>query len=231
MAGDWIKMRVGLWTHPKVVTLSSRLRVTRCHTIGALHCVWGIADQHADESGQIEMSADALDSLCETPGMTAAMAGVGWISLAGESLQFVDYQAHNGVTGKSRAEASRRQRASRNRHAPVTKKRDQRRGEKKREEKKSIPLPPSLDTPDFREAWAEWESHRQETRKPLTPTSVKRQFADLVKIGVVRSVAAIRHSIAKGYQGIFEPDAKRASGPGTDEVKQGYMDFVNETPR
>jgi len=60
--------------------------------------------------------------------------------------------------------------------------------------------------PDFlKKPWAEWEQHRQEKKKPLTPLAKKKQLAALVEMGEARAVAAINHSIANGYQGIFEP--------------------------
>jgi hypothetical protein len=117
---NWIKMRCNLWTHPKVVTLSSQLSVTRVTAIGALHGAWSIADQHADENGRIEMSADALDLLIETPGFCTALRKIGWLIIGEDALQFTDYQEHNGTTGKSRADAQKRQRASRIRHNSVT---------------------------------------------------------------------------------------------------------------
>ena len=145
MAGDWIKMRVCLWTHPKVVTVASRLSVTKTHAIGALYCAWCIADQHANKNGHISMTADALDSLCEMPGLTAAMASVGWMTLGETSLQFVSYQEHNGATAKQRASANKRQKLSRSRHGRVTVRRDKSvtREEKRREEKKEEKDPPT----------------------------------------------------------------------------------------
>lgn len=61
---------------------------------------------------------------------------------------------------------------------------------------------------DFAQAWGRWEQHRRETGKKLTPTSVKLQFKKLAAIGEARAVRAIDHSIANGYQGIFEPTGR-----------------------
>ncbi len=74
-------------------------------------------------------------------------------------------------------------------------------------------IPGSLDTPEFRAAWQEWLTHRKEKRQKLTPTAIKRQLATLEKMGVKRATAAIEHSVANGYTGIFEPDpAKQSTG-------------------
>jgi hypothetical protein len=66
-------------------------------------------------------------------------------------------------------------------------------------------LPDVLNNDVFLEAWADWVRHRSEIRKPLKPTTIKKQLKKLAAMGVVRAVAAIEHSIANGYQGLFEP--------------------------
>lgn len=68
------------------------------------------------------------------------------------------------------------------------------------------PLPFSSSA--FAEAWARWTQHRRETRKPVTPTSARQQFKKLAEIGEARAIQAIDHSIANGYQGIFEPTTR-----------------------
>ncbi len=157
MAGDWIKMRVSLWTHPKVVTLSSQLCVTRAHAIGALHCAWSIADQHADENGRVNLTPESLDQLTETKGFSSAMIKIGWIVLSEDSMQFVNYQEHNSTTAKKRADAQNRQRLSRTRHKTVTTKRDKSvTREEKRREEKNTPQSPTNDSDDFGAFWSVW---------------------------------------------------------------------------
>ena len=67
-----------------------------------------------------------------------------------------------------------------------------------------IALPPSLDSPAFREALKTWFSHRREIRKPVTPTSTEHLLRDLEAIGSERAIAAIKHSIVHGWIGVFE---------------------------
>ncbi len=73
----------------------------------------------------------------------------------------------------------------------------------------------SLDTPSipfpsvaFSEAWRDWLQHRIEIKKKLTPTSIKQQFRNFAEWGEERSIAAIRHTIGNGWQGIFEPSGQ-----------------------
>lgn len=70
-------------------------------------------------------------------------------------------------------------------------------------------IPDSLDTPDFRAAWAEWERHRAEMRHKLTPTSTRQQLRRLEDMGHDNAISAIQHSIANGYRGIFPPNERR----------------------
>jgi hypothetical protein len=65
----------------------------------------------------------------------------------------------------------------------------------------------------FADAWARWGQHRRETHKPLTPTSTRQQLKKLAELGEDRAVRAIDHSIANGYQGIFEPTTRGNHAP------------------
>lgn len=77
------------------------------------------------------------------------------------------------------------------------------------EGKKGIetPFPQGLDSPEFADAWASWTRHRTELRKPLKPTQAAEQLKMLAGWGEPRAIAAIRHTIAMGWQGIREPEA------------------------
>ena len=66
-------------------------------------------------------------------------------------------------------------------------------------------LPDVLNNDAFLAAWADWVRHRSEIRKPLKPTTIRQQLKKLAAMGTLRAVAAIEHSIANGYQGLFEP--------------------------
>ena len=56
--------------------------------------------------------------------------------------------------------------------------------------------------------WNNWEQHRIEIKKKLTPTTKRQQLAKLAEMGEARAIAALKHSLAGGWQGIFEPDNK-----------------------
>ena len=65
-----------------------------------------------------------------------------------------------------------------------------------------------------KDLWADFIKHRKEIKKPLKPTSEKALLTKLKKwhdkgIDVNECVSA---SIENGWQGVFEPDAKRMNG-------------------
>jgi uncharacterized protein YdaU (DUF1376 family) len=62
-------------------------------------------------------------------------------------------------------------------------------------------------SPAFAEAWGKWRRHRSEIRKPLKPTMEAEQLAELAAMGELRAVACLLHTIAKGWQGLREPEA------------------------
>lgn len=91
----------------------------------------------------------------------------------------------------------------------------------KEEDKTEKPAAPALPfpSPEFAAAWASWAKHRAEIKKKLTPTSTTQQLQKLQEMGESRAIAAIQHSVASGYQGIFEPkgaalSAESEIGPG-----------------
>jgi biotin operon repressor len=83
----------------------------------------------------------------------------------------------------------------------------------KKKNARCAPLPENLDTEEFRDEWEAWQQHRREKQKPLTPTAADRQLATLSGMGVTRAVAAIRHSLSNGWQGLFEPKADAPAKP------------------
>lgn len=70
------------------------------------------------------------------------------------------------------------------------------------------------------ELWEEWVQHRKEKKKPLTPSGILKTIAQLAEYREqgISLKAAIDHSIANGYQGIFPP-ANKASGVSLKQFK------------
>jgi len=66
-------------------------------------------------------------------------------------------------------------------------------------------------SPEFKTAWREWEQHRREIRKKLTPTTRKRQLEQLGAMSEADAIQSIRQSVANGWTGLFEPKGKASS--------------------
>lgn len=75
----------------------------------------------------------------------------------------------------------------------------------------ALPEPPASWSPALCEAWQDWLAHRRETGHPIRPTGARQQLAGIESWGETVAIAAIRHSIAGGYQGLFEP--RQQGGP------------------
>jgi hypothetical protein len=65
----------------------------------------------------------------------------------------------------------------------------------------------------FSEVWARWVSHRSESKKKLSPSTIKTQLAKLAKWGENRAIAALENSLFHGWSGIFEPQGNIPSTP------------------
>ena len=66
-------------------------------------------------------------------------------------------------------------------------------------------FPENLRTDSFKSAWAEWENHRKEIKKKLTPSTVGKQLKKLSAMGEAKAIQSINDSITNGWQGLFEP--------------------------
>jgi hypothetical protein len=113
MAGDWIKMRAELHTHPKVVRIMSALHADKLRVIGGLHAVWCLFDAHS-EDGQLEgYTPEALDCMIGWDGFTEALAAVAWVEIGDGFLSLPRFDEHNGRSAKRRATETQRKREER----------------------------------------------------------------------------------------------------------------------
>lgn len=115
MAGDWIKMRMALRTHPKIVRISSALKADRLRTVGALHAVWSVFDEHSVDGILPGYTFKTMDDEIAWPGFSKAMGapGVEWIEETEHGLKMPRFQEHNGASAKTRATDSQRKRSAR----------------------------------------------------------------------------------------------------------------------
>jgi len=149
MAGDWIKMRLDLQTHPKVVRILSATKSDKFRVIGGLHAVWSVFDTHSSDGRLDGYTPDTLDHIIGWTGFAGAMISVGWLQADGdEALLLPEFDEHNGKSGKRRAEDQKRKRNDRKSPQSVrnlsAEDADEKltREEKRREDSKNPPNPP-----------------------------------------------------------------------------------------
>ena len=223
MAGDWIKMRIDLQTHPKVFRMVSALQADRLRIIGGLHIAWSIFDTHSSDGVLVGYTVEAMDAVVGWPGFTQAMIDVEWASVNdGGSLVMPRFDEHNGASAKRRANDSERKRNERK--SPVRNlsasdadslrtREEKRREEKKEQDQKqgagALSKNPKFDPLTAKpenvseKAWADWCQHRKEIRKPLTAKSCEQQAKAL--LGHASPDQVLATSISNGWTGIF-PD-------------------------
>jgi hypothetical protein len=111
---DWIKMRVDLRTHPKVVRMSSALRADKLRVIGGLFAVWSIFDAHSVDGVLEGYTFRAIDDELGWRGFAAQMATIEWlVERADQGLEAPRFEEHNGQSAKRRAMETERKRLER----------------------------------------------------------------------------------------------------------------------
>lgn len=125
MAGNWIKMRTDLHSHPKVVRIVSALHADICpqsvqlasekfRVIGGLHAVWSLFDAHSEDGSLVGYTPETLDATIGFPGLARAMAAVNWLTITTQALVLPEFDTHNGQSAKRRAQDADRKAAVRN---------------------------------------------------------------------------------------------------------------------
>lgn len=82
-----------------------------------------------------------------------------------------------------------------------------------------INYPECLDTPEVRQAVAEWLEHKRgkgEKYKTITSANAIFKNGDWQALGAAGFVYAVNHSIGANWSGIFPPKGKAATGPAND---------------
>lgn len=211
MAGDWIKMRTNLFTHPKVVRMASALKADTLRTVGGLMSVWCLFDSHSEDGCLEGYSPDVLDDQLRWAGFSTAMVAVGWLEYDPEiGLSLPRFDTHNGQSAKRRAQDADRKREVRKVSASEADKTGTRE-EKKREE---ISTPDGVDKatrsqrsrpadrPDdvSEGTWSDFLAIRKAKRAPLTATALEGIEREAGKAGLSLE-QALRECCTRGWQG------------------------------
>lgn len=217
MAGEWIKMGVGLRTHPKVVRMATMLKADRLRIVGGLHAVWGLFDMHSVEGHLDGYTCEVMDADLGWKGFSAAMVAIGWLEETAEGLSAPDYEEHNGPVAKRRAMETSRKGRSRKASAESPHETDdecghmsashadsmRNREEKRREEETPIAPKGAVDPPGFAEFWGSWPSTPRKVDRKKCGEKWKRSGFSAQLPAIVAHVEALKQS--KQWRDGFEP--------------------------
>jgi hypothetical protein len=248
MAGDWLKIEKATARKPEVCGIAGELGISLDEAFGICFRFWCWVDDNFTTNAA-SVSETSIDALVGRSGFAAAMKKVGWLESDEQGIKIPNFDRHLSKGAKTRGQTAKRVES----HAKN--KREKRYdanaesvsfalAEKRREdmntdmgvEKKSplivkaqpkTEIPEELDTPEFQATWAEWVQHRIELKKPMKPTSAKTLLKTLAKAGERKAIESITHSIANGWQGVFEPSAGAVGKQG--DMFSGIRSFMEDT--
>lgn len=229
--GDWIKMRLDLQSHPKVVRILSATQADKFRVIGGLHAVWAIFDTHSEDGLLHGYTPVALDHVIGWTGFAQAMMDVDWLSWDGsQTLSMPEFQEHNGQSAKRRAEDQKRKRDERKSPQSVRKVSEVNADKKRtREEKRrsNTPLTPQrgqvngFHLPDWvpSECWAAFVEMRQRIRKPMTTKAKELSLAklDALRNGGHDPRAVLEYAVMSSNQGLWPVPVGRGNATSTAE--------------
>lgn len=84
----------------------------------------------------------------------------------------------------------------------------------------------ALDCDEFWREWRDWCEHRREKRATLTKLTVKLQIEWCESIGLKRAIAAIKHTIFKGWAGLQEPVGRNGKPPPPEPNRPSAKDVA-----
>lgn len=218
MSDDWIKLRMNLWDHPKLVRIMSAicphdvgLPSAKCRIIGALARTWQIFDVHT-ENGELMGYTDlALDREVGIEGWSATLRSVGWLESMPEALVVPRFEEHNGKSAKRRAEETKRKRKAResaNRPQSTGQlsatDRTKSGPEKEKEKEKDIKnLSPAADAVDYAalETPPTWSQHRPKILAALADFNAGKVSQGWEPVSLTRLTYLIRSKHSAGWSG------------------------------
>lgn len=109
MAGEWVKMRADLFTHPKVFKIASALNKDELYVVGALLAFWSWAHSHAVDGRVDGATSHLIDRATRAPGLSDALVSVGWLEVDDSGITIPRFEAHNSDSAKERTLKNERQ--------------------------------------------------------------------------------------------------------------------------
>lgn len=210
MAGDWIKMRIDLQSHPKVVRILSATRADKFKTVGGLHAVWSVFDTHSEDGILHGYTPETLDHVIGWDGFAQAMIDVGWLRYDGaQTLAMPEFAEHNGQSARRRAEDQKRKRETRKtrpqsvRNLSAENADTKRTREEKRREVNPIVGLPENDTQKFTLFWKAWPASQRKVAKAECQKKWRSMKLDPLAEQIITHVEAMK--LKKQWRDGYEP--------------------------
>lgn len=232
MAGDWIKMRIELQSHPKIVRILSATQSDKFRVIGGLHAAWSVFDTHSEDGKLHGYTPDLMDHVIGWPGFSGALVAVGWLVFDGaETLSMPEFVEHNGKSGKRRAEDQKRKRESRKcpqivrNEAEEVADEKRTREEKRREDKNNTSAATPVGFAEF------WSAYPKKVGKIAALKAWKRCTADLGEVlNAINRQKLGTNWTKDGGQYIPNPATWINEGRWEDEEPRGTVTPIGWTP-
>lgn len=122
MAGNWLKVEVGLPEKAEVWEMAMTLGVDPDLVVGKLIKVWRWFDEHTEDGNAKSVTYFLIDHVAGLAGFGEAMSFAGWLVQSGKDLVLPNFGFHNGQTAKNRALTAKRvaEHKAKNGNAKVT---------------------------------------------------------------------------------------------------------------
>lgn len=109
MAGEWLKMECATPDKPETFAITTKMGWEDPDlTVGKLFRVWRWFDQQTTDGNAHGVTSSLLDRIAGATGFAQAMIDVGWLVANQFSLSLPNFEKHNGMTAKSRAQTAKR---------------------------------------------------------------------------------------------------------------------------
>lgn len=212
---NWIRLQSEYFRHRKTLRI-----VRKLGELAALYPLklWTWAVEQSPDGSLRDIDAEELTVICGHKGdaaeLWAAMLDCGFLQTYEGETFIRSWKEHQGKLIERAERNAERMRAARSRNVPDTEPEEIQQPETRKPEP-AQEFPPALDTEAFRAAWELWRKYRAERHLAAwRPLTIRTQLAKLAEMGETRAIAAIDHSIAQAYQGIYEPKPGQAGAGG-----------------
>jgi DNA replication protein DnaT len=108
MRRPWIKIETATPDKPEICAIATRLRIDTDSVVGKLVRLWSWAEVNRVDGNDIGVTKEFIDKLVGRKGFAEALEAAGWLIAQDETLQFANFERHNGNASKIRGQTAKR---------------------------------------------------------------------------------------------------------------------------